>query len=221
VNMMKATITSEMLNEKAYKRLKQAIFQSELPPGTRVFDSHIAEMFGISRTPVRDAIKMLINEGLIVNKGKSGNFILDVSEKDINELYDLRLLLEKYTIESFAKEGSSFCSDAAIAVLDKYDKNAPDYTEQFVRFDEEFHKLMVSFTSNQRLCKVYSDVIDQTKVFRKKQAVNHAKVGVAMQEHCKMVYASKEKEYDEAVAVISKHIELARYQALKFFESEE
>lgn len=213
-----ALLTSETLNEKAYKRLKLAIIQNEINPGTRIFESHIAAMFGISRTPVREAINQLINEGLIVSKGKSANYVLDVTAKDVNELYDLRLILERHTIDHIANHISHFDDGIFQQILNRYNENDSNYVAKFMRLDEEFHETLVSLVGSERLLKIYNDLIDQSKVFRQVQAIHRNKVQSAMDVHYRLTAAIKAGEYDKAIVTITQHIELARSEALKFYE---
>jgi len=213
-----ATLISETLNEKAYKRLKQAIIQNEIQPGSRIFESHLATMFGISRTPVREAINQLINEGLIVCKSKGVNVVLDVSAKDVNELYDLRLVLEKHTIDYIANHFSRINVEPLESILNELDENMPDYVNQFMRIDEAFHEMLVGMVGNDRLLKIYKDLIDQSKVFRKVQAYRRDKVRNAMDVHRRLLSAIKDGAYDKVFALITQHIELGRMEALQFYK---
>jgi len=213
-----AVLTSEPLNEKAYRRLKQAIIQNEIKPGARIYESHLATMFGISRTPVREAINQLISEGLIVNKGKGVNVVLEVSAKDVNELYDLRLIIEKHTIDYIASHYSRINDEPLILILDDLDENMPDYVNQFMKIDEAFHEALVGLVGNDRLLKIYKDLIDQSKVFRKVQAYRRDKVRNAMDVHRRLLSALKDRSYDKAISLITQHIELGRMEALHFYE---
>lgn len=213
-----ALLTSETLNEKAYKRLKLAIIQNEILPGTRVFESHIANTFGISRTPVREAINQLINEGLIVNKGKGINVVIDVTAKDVNELYDLRLVLERHTIDYIGSHFSQFDDSQLNKILDRYDENRADYVSVFMQLDEEFHAMLVEMVGNGRMLKIYKDLIEQLKVFRRVQAMDRTRVKSAMEVHRRLLSAIKNSEYDKAISTITQHIELGRAEALHFYQ---
>lgn len=85
----------DMLNQQAYDILKEKIIKKELLPGTRLVDSQLAEDFGISRTPLRDAIRKLAEEGFVVNHPmKKGYYVYQPSAKDINEIFEMRLILD-------------------------------------------------------------------------------------------------------------------------------
>ena len=84
----------DTLNQQAYDILKEKILNKELLPGTRLVDSQLAEDFGISRTPLRDAIRKLAEEGFVVSSPtKKGYYVYQPSAKDINEIFELRQIL--------------------------------------------------------------------------------------------------------------------------------
>lgn len=212
-----AQIVNETLNEKAYKRLKQAIVRHEIKPGTRILESHLATMFGISRTPVREAVNQLVSEGLIVSKGKGVNIVLDVTEKDVNEIYDLRLLIELHTIDYITSHVARFDDAPFRSVLDQYDEKRPDAVSLFMQQDEIFHETLVSMVGNDRMLKIYRDLIGQTKVFRRAQAIDQGKVRSAMDVHRTLLAALRDGDHARASNVMMQHLERGRKEALETF----
>lgn len=212
-----AQIVSETLNEKAYKRLKEAIVRHEIKAGTRILESHLATMFGISRTPVREAVNQLISEGLIVSRSRGVNVVLEVTEKDINEIYDLRQLMELHTIDYITSHFSRFDDTPFRAVLDQYDESSPDAVTLFMHNDEIFHEMLVSLVGNDRMLKIYRDLIGQTKVFRRVQAIHPAKVRSAMEVHRNILAALSDGDHARASSLMLQHLERGRREALETF----
>src|SRR5574344_2782975 len=92
--MSAVTLTPRALYEQVAEQLRQRIFRRELEPGSWIDELKIAEEFGISRTPLREALKVLATEGLITMKVRRGAYVTEVSEQDLAEVYHLLGLLE-------------------------------------------------------------------------------------------------------------------------------
>src|SRR6218665_3563697 len=92
--MSAATLTPRALYEEVAELLRQRIFRRELEPGSWIDELKIAEEYGISRTPLREALKVLATEGLVTMKVRRGAYVTEVSEKDLADVYHLLALLE-------------------------------------------------------------------------------------------------------------------------------
>ena len=92
--MSAITLTPKALYEEVAEQLRQRIFRRELEPGSWIDELKIAEEFGISRTPLREALKVLAAEGLVTMKVRRGAYVTEMSEKDLRDVYHLLSLLE-------------------------------------------------------------------------------------------------------------------------------
>ena len=92
--MSALTLTPRALYEEVAEQLRQRIFRRELEPGSWIDELKIAEEFGISRTPLREALKVLAAEGLVTMKLRRGAYVTEMSEKDLRDVYHLLSLLE-------------------------------------------------------------------------------------------------------------------------------
>ena len=92
--MAAVTLTPRALYEEVAELLRQRIFQRELEPGSWIDELKIAEAYGISRTPLREALKVLAAEGLVTMKVRRGAYVTEVSEKDLADVFHLLALLE-------------------------------------------------------------------------------------------------------------------------------
>lgn len=216
--MKNTLIIAENLNQKAYERIKEAILQNELLPGTRLVDSQIAEMFGISRTPVRDAIQILTREGLVENKEKKGYYVFDASPGDINEIYDIRLMIDKEVITKIITVLLPADNKRYVAEIDKIyastEKKDKGVGAEFIESDEIFHDSIISLCDNSRLIKMYGDIRNQTKVFRQITSYNKERITRATDMHKKMLTAIKDMKLNLALEATTEHVELSRKDAM-------
>src|SRR5436190_3736406 len=83
----------------AYARVRAAIVENRYPPGHRLVEQRIAEELGLSRTPVREALRMLEAEGLVVSERNRGAMVRTLSQTEVEDLYGLRIRLESYAVE--------------------------------------------------------------------------------------------------------------------------
>lgn len=209
----------DSLNMIAYKTIKEAILKKkELQPGSRLVDSQLAEKFGISRTPVRDAIRLLLLEGLVENRGDKGYYVFSASETDINEIFDMRLMIDKFTIQKIITERFTTNYDQCMKTINDLLNNtmiAANYTEtEFIKYDEQFHGALVSMINNSRLKRTYDELSNQTRLFREFTAYNNDRVGVVVEEHRRMLQAIKSRDLNSALEMVDNHIRTSRECAI-------
>ena len=113
--MSAVTLTPRALYEEVAEQLRQRIFRRELEPGSWIDELKIAEEFGISRTPLREALKVLAAEGLVTMKVRRGAYVTEVSERDLADVYHLLALLESDAVAVVAERAS----DAQIAEFER------------------------------------------------------------------------------------------------------
>src|SRR6058998_1169658 len=105
--MAAVSLTPRALYEEVAELLRQRIFNRELAPGSWIDELKLAEEYGISRTPLREALKVLAAEGLVTMKVRRGAYVTEVSEQDLREVYHLLALLESDAAGVVAKQGSA------------------------------------------------------------------------------------------------------------------
>ena len=208
------------LNEQAYSILREKILSKELLPGTRLGDSQLADEFGISRTPLRDAIRMLAEEGLVINSPqKKGYFVYQPSAEDINEIFELRLFLDlaaatKLITEVFPKDPS-----ALLRLQEAYRAERENQDVDFVQQDEDFHDTIIQLCHNTRMAAIYSDLRSQTRAFRSVTAQDKKRIDKAQNFH-EMIYTGfLNMDLDATLAAIRRHVEYSREDAIKDYVS--
>src|ERR1700740_3346832 len=140
--MSAVTLTPRALYEEVAELLRQRIFSRELEPGSWIDELKLADEYGISRTPLREALKVLAAEGLVTMKVRRGAYVTEVSERDLAEVYHLLALLESdaaavvatQATEGQLKELQSLQAELEGAVQDR---------ERFFAVNERFHMLLL------------------------------------------------------------------------------
>lgn len=206
-------LIAENLNDKAYERLKSAVMNNELKPGERLIDGKIAEMFGVSRTPVRDAIMRLTSEGLVKNTSIGRYYVNEMSFEDFEIYYDMRIMCESYAIKKLITDYSEDNIKKLIAVLSEFDAE-PVTKESAVEVDNKFHEALIKLARNPLLIKFHTQVSDQMNVYRflinSGPYYNITDLKDTNEIHKKIVSTIADRDTDTAIDLIEKHLELAK-----------
>ena len=155
------------LREIVYEELKRQIMIGEIPPGTRMMEVELAEDMGVSRTPIREAIRKLEKEGLVSIEPRRGAYASDISIKDMVDVLEVREFLEGMAAGLAAKK----INDEEIETLKKatatYKKAVENgHTEEIIKEDELFHKLIVDCSGNKTLIQMINQVQELALRFR-------------------------------------------------------
>ena len=136
--MSAITLTPKALYEEVAEQLRQRIFRRELEPGSWIDELKIAEEFGISRTPLREALKVLAAEGLVTMKVRRGAYVTEMSEKDLRDVYHLLSLLESDAAGVVAERASDAQLKALQGLHAELETAVTD-REKFFAVNERFH----------------------------------------------------------------------------------
>jgi len=193
------------LNEQAYFLIKEKIINKEFLPGMRLVDSALAEQFGISRTPCRDAIRKLADEGLVISSDKKGYSVFLPSEKDIYEIYEVRYLIEAAAIKKLIEEIIPR-NPAVLGDIEKaYKQTLLVDMEQKVTETEKFHMSIILPLNNSRLTANYKDLLTQTRVFRCNTLSDNEKQKRTQYCHEKLFEAIKAQNIEAAMDALNEH----------------
>lgn len=197
--------------EQAYVELKQQILENRLPAGGQFLEQEIAEQLNMSRTPVREAMVRLANEGLVEVRPRHGMRVLPISPKDMAEIYDILTALESSAAGIIAELGLDKNDlqpllqavedmDAALALNDR---------EAWAIADNEFHRQLVVLTGNQRLISLIDTYRDQGQ--RVRMTTLHLRPGPekSNEDHRAVVDAILTKDPDKAREIHRRHRETA------------
>lgn len=155
------------LRELVYDQLKKEILIGNIVPGTRMMEIELADEMGVSRTPVREAIRKLEKEGLVTIEPRRGAYASDISVKDLVDVLEVREDLEGLA----ASLAASRMSEEKLNELEEINRGYSEAiqqnnTEEIIRFDEMFHKEIVASTENKTLVQLAKTVQELTLRFR-------------------------------------------------------
>jgi len=140
------------LNQVAYNMIKEKIIQGEFEPGSRIREDHLADEIAMSRTPVREAINKLVSEGLIINKARKGLYLIDPSGEEVENFLDIRIALEKLSIEKCIEHIDEKGLDEISDALDEFEFRLKKKKFEVCNLlDGEFHLLIAKLSCNDKL----------------------------------------------------------------------
>ncbi|MGL4243765.1 MAG: GntR family transcriptional regulator [Beijerinckiaceae bacterium] len=195
--------------EKAYRALKRLILENELPPGAQLLEQEAALKLGMSRTPVREAMVRLQQEGMVEIRPRHGMRVLPVSIDDMREIYDILTALEALAAGRAAGHGLSDRQlselDAAVDAMDT--ALAGDDLNGWATADTRFHSLLVAASGNQRLQATIAMVLDQSERARRLTLGLRPKPVDSNNDHRAVVAAIRARDTEAAYRIHRQHRE--------------
>lgn len=208
------------LREVVCEALREAIRNGVLKPGERLMEIQLAEELGVSRTPVREAIRKLELEGYVVMMPRRGTYVASMSIRDINEIFEIRTALESLSnglaAEHITEEELEHLQ-RLLVIIGGYIK-AGDI-EKIVETDIEFHDIMYHAARNQRLVGIISNLRDQLTRFRTLSMSYPGRLEATIEEHKAIVEAIANGDRKMASKAAEKHMENSEKTLLKAMEA--
>jgi DNA-binding GntR family transcriptional regulator len=191
--MAALTLTPRALYEEVAELLRQRIFSRELEPGSWIDEMRLAEEYGISRTPMREALKVLAAEGLVTMKVRRGAYVTEVNDKDQRDVYHLLALLEADAASVVALRAT----DAQLAELQALHAelaSAVDQTDRFFAINEQFHMLVLAIADNRWRDQMVADLRKVMKLNRHNSLLKTGRIAESLQEHQAMLQALVQRD---------------------------
>lgn len=196
------------LREVVFHSLREAILTGKLQPGERLMEIQLAESLGVSRTPVREAIRKLELEGLAVMIPRKGAEVAKITEKQLRDVLEVRRAMEELAVQlacrRIRREGIEELRKAHLEVQKMIEKQ--DVTE-VVRADVHFHEIIYRAADNERLLQILNNLRQQMYRYRLeyvKDSKNHALI---IKEHRAILDAMEKFDTDAATTAIRQHID--------------
>jgi DNA-binding GntR family transcriptional regulator len=200
--------------DRAYQQLKQAILADEFEPGAPLREERLATELGVSRTPVREALRRLGAEGLVVIDSNRGGRVPEWSEQDIEEIYAMRIYLESYAARRAAMTFTPEQGEKLDELLAQADTMAgvstPAAEMEYAQRTLEFHRAIIAASGDRHLQTVYSSVVNLPILYRSRHRYSHDRLGQGLDEHRLLVRALRERDPEWAEAIMKQHILAAR-----------
>lgn len=209
------------LREVVFVTLRRQILRGELKPGERLMEISLANKLGVSRTPIREAIRMLEHEGLAVMKPRRGAQVAKISVQELRDVLEVRESLEILAIskacERMDAEDLSAMDKAAKRFEDLALRPGADLTA-LAEADVAFHDAIYNATKNRRLIQILGKLREQMYRFRIEYLKNPSVRRELMEEHRQICEAVKEKDTALAVRRIAEHIDNQRQAIFRSLE---
>ncbi|ADG81021.1 GntR family transcriptional regulator [Thermincola potens] len=198
------------LREIVFEALREAIINGTLEPGERLMEIQLAEEMGVSRTPVREAIRKLELEGFVVMVPRKGAYVAGLSMKDIADVFEIRTALESLAAglaaERITEEELENLERLLVKIGECVQANDLD---KLIEVDTEFHDVLFKATRNERLVQIISNLREQIQRFRTTSLASPGRMKYALEEHKKIVEAVSERNVELAQKLAAEHIENA------------
>ena len=205
--MSNISLSQPALYEQVAERLRSRIYAHELVPGTWVDEQKLAEEYGISRTPMREALKVLASEGLVQLKPRRGCYVTELSEEDLDEIFPVMALLEgRVAFEATAKATDKNI-DKLEAIHNRLEKSAKQNNiDGFFEANQDFHKELQVLAGNRWLQKAIDDLRIVVRLTRRDSLRLDGRVTQSLNEHRAMLAAIKKRDATEAGRLMHDHL---------------
>lgn len=180
--MSAITLTPKALYEEVAEQLRQRIFRRELEPGSWIDELKIAEEFCISRTPLREALKVLAAEGLVTMKVRRGAYVTEMSEKDLRDVYHLLSLLESDAAGVVAERATPE-QQQTLRDLHAELESAAGNREAFFSVNERFHMALLDMADNRWRSQMVADLRKVMKLNRHNSLFKQGRIEDSLNEH--------------------------------------
>jgi DNA-binding GntR family transcriptional regulator len=192
------------LYQEVADRLRQQIFSRALEPGNWIDETKLSQEYGISRTPLREALKVLAVEGLVTMKLGRGAYVTEMSERDVTDIYHLLGLLESDAVAAVARHAS----EAQIAELEALHaglEGALGNRERFFRLNEAFHLRILAIADNRWRSQIVADLRKVMKLNRHHSLFRQGRLDESLAEHRALMSALKRRDAPAAAALCERH----------------
>lgn len=206
-SMAPSRIAQTALYQEVAERLRQRIFAHQIPPGTRIDEQGLAIDYGISRTPLREALKVLAAEGLVTLRPRRGCFVTEISEQDLDEILPLMAMLEgRCALEATARAQPAEIArlEAIHRQLERFAEN--NQIERFFEANQEFHSQIQLMAGNRWLRQVIQDLRKVLKLTRLLSLSIDGRLEQSLIEHRAILAAIKAGDGAAAQTAMHDHI---------------
>ncbi len=180
--MTAVSLTPRALYEEVAELLRERIFNRELGPGSWIDELKLAEEYGISRTPLREALKVLATEGLVTMKVRRGAYVTEINEKDLTDVYHLLGLLESDAVAVVASEGTDIQIKELQSLHNELEK-AVSNRERFFEINQAFHMRLLEIANNRWRDQMVADLRKVMKLNRHNSLLKSGRIEESLAEH--------------------------------------
>lgn len=196
------------LRDVVFQTLRQAILRGTLQPGERLMEIHLAQKLGVSRTPVREAIRMLELDGLVTMVPRKGAIVAEITVSDLEDVLEVRAALEELAVKKA-------CQNMTPEQLQELKKAGEKFARSLkkedlmacAQADVEFHEIISEATNNRRLIQILNNIREQIYRYRLENLKDRSTHASLVEEHALICRALEERSEERAGEAVCIHIE--------------
>ncbi len=197
-------------HEQAHDYLKEMIIKGEFLPGQRIYEAKIARELQVSRSPIREAVRSLEQEGLIVIDDKSRIFVYEPTIKDVEDIYQCRQALESVAAVLATRVASDLEFEDILNLLLKTKQvfnGGKEYSiEEIVELNSKYHDLIIMASQNKRLQKQLNDLRSLTFFYRSMNVANNKRCLEIIEQHEEIIHYMINRDEEKVAKAMSEHI---------------
>lgn len=208
--MAEVSLAPRALYEEVAELLRQRIFSRELEPGSWIDELKIADAYGISRTPLREALKVLAAEGLVTMKVRRGAYVTEVSERDLRDVYHLLGLLESDAAGVVATCATATQLEELSQLHEELERAAqPEKLDRelFFAINERFHMRLLEIANNRWRGQMVADLRKVMKLNRRNSLLKTGRIQESLQEHRALMAALQSRNAQKSQKCMREHFE--------------
>lgn len=212
-------LLNQTVVDKIYNKLKEDITKIQIKLGERIDIKKVSEYFGVSQTPIREVLNRLVKDGLVLYKSRKGYYFIQITYRDLEEIYDLRTILECYALRSgiknIDKNNLRKLLKKIIALKEKplQSKKPPE----FCTLDRELHMTLIKSCLNGLIYRTYSQTYNLISISQQINPLYERSTN----EHILLINEILKENLEKAIEILDKHIESSKIDGLKFFKRAE
>jgi len=208
------------LSEQVYKKVRMAIIKGEIPDGSRLVESTLARELNMSRTPVRDALQRLVQEGLVTPVPRIGYLVEEMSEEDIEDLFATRMIIEQLAAQwALTKITALEIERIEKNILKTDEVLRTGATEKMIDLDREFHNLVCKASRSKRLYQISKTLSDHTLKFRIACIHIPEIASRAREGHYRIFRAIRSKDNKQVEEAVQYHLKVTKRDILDFLRN--
>jgi DNA-binding GntR family transcriptional regulator len=208
-------------SERAYRGLRHQILIGRLSPGQRLVEMQLAAQFNVSRTPIREALKRLIAEGLVATNSRNALVVREFDETEVEDIYAIRESLDGLAARLAAERATEADLARLRLVMELMDESArAERSDSVVHLNIKFHELLYAAGQNNRLASIGGSLQDAVQRYSSMVFSDHDRVRAVLAEHEAIMAAIESGDADAAEQAARRHLAAARANLSRLFEAE-
>lgn len=210
-----------MLKERTYGAVKRMILAGTLRPGEKLAERDLSRRLKVSRTPLREALSRLVQEGLVENRPRRGHYVQAIDAKSVADLYDLREVLEKHAVRLAVRR----LTDADIAELEKLRRTLRKYERDAVQGEAEqrsglrLHEIIIRAARNDMLTEMLAKLYDRLQMFVWIDAIYADEATLTRREHEAIIDAAKARDEKLLLRLMEEHLRRSKGNVLRALQA--